>query len=176
MEQTKRSMMNKWASIVALVGAATAVAAPAHQHGQAQLEIALEGDRLSILLASPLDALVGFERAPRTESERQALASMGEALRDAGAMFALPEAAHCALLGVELDSPVLAQQPVKGGHADLLAHYRFRCTHSHTLHGIRTGLFEAFPRLRKLNLQFVGPAGQRAATLTPKNPRFAWLP
>jgi len=151
-----------------------AQAAPAHRHGEAELDVALEGDTLHILLTGPLEALVGFERAPRSEAERRALNAMAQTLRDAERMFALPAQAGCSAAGVTLDSPVLDGQPVSGGHADMAAHYHLKCKEAGALRELRTGLFEAFPRLGKIKLQFVGPDGQRAATLTRKNPRFAW--
>lgn len=154
--------------------AAPAWAAPAHHHGQARLEAVLEGDVLTVLLTSPLDALVGFERAPRSEPERRALAAMSETLREGGKMVLLPRDAGCTLQGVKLDSPVLTGRPVEGGHADSTAEYRFSCSRAASLREMRLGFFASFPRLHKIELQFVGPGVQRAATLTPKNPRFGW--
>ena len=42
-----------------------------HQHGVLKLDIAVESRKLSLQMASPLDNLVGFERAPRNAAERQ---------------------------------------------------------------------------------------------------------
>ena len=52
----------------ALVGAAQA--AGAHQHGVAQLEVAVDGNSLTVTLDTPLDNLLGFERGPRTDLPR----------------------------------------------------------------------------------------------------------
>ena len=152
-----------------LLAAATACAAPAHHHGQARLEGVQEGAMLQLELTSPLDALVGFERAPRNDAERSALAAMSDTLRDAGKMLSLPKEAGCHLQNVALESPV-----IEGGHADITAQYRFSCSQPDRLRELRVGFFASFPRLHKIELRFAGQSGQRAATLTAKTPRFAW--
>ena len=43
----------------------------AHVHGVAKMDIAVEPKTIVVHLETPLDNLVGFERAPRTDSERQ---------------------------------------------------------------------------------------------------------
>ncbi|MCM8594809.1 DUF2796 domain-containing protein [Accumulibacter sp.] len=46
----------------------------AHVHGQGQLDLAIDHDLVTIELELPLEAVVGFERAPRNERERKAVA------------------------------------------------------------------------------------------------------
>ena len=58
---------------LALCGAA--FAGKAHQHGVARLDLAVDGGTVTIAVEMPLDALVGFERSPRTGAERQAAAA-----------------------------------------------------------------------------------------------------
>ena len=74
----------------ALMGAAQA--AGAHQHGVAQLEVAADGNSLTVTLDTPLDNLLGFERGPRTDAERKAVQAMAQRLRDA-ARLVVPAAA-----------------------------------------------------------------------------------
>ena len=52
-----------------------AAAQHAHEHGRLRLAIAIDGEQLSIALEAPLDSLVGFERAPRTDAERRSAAA-----------------------------------------------------------------------------------------------------
>ena len=62
-------------SLLAAGLAATALpawAAKAHQHGVARLDVAVEATRVTLYLDTPLDNLLGFERAPRTDAERKA--------------------------------------------------------------------------------------------------------
>src|SRR5690606_9635182 len=49
-----------------------------HQHGQAQLQIAIDREQLELLLVSPAYNLTGFEHRPQTPEQQQAV----EAIRD----------------------------------------------------------------------------------------------
>lgn len=151
-----------------------ALAAPAHVHGEAKLEIVVEGNTLAIHLDSPLANLLGFEHAPRTPAEQQAVKAMAATLRQAGRLFVLDAAAGCAAADVQLASPVLDGKVTADGHLDLEADFRWQCRHLPALRGIETRLFVAFPRLKRIGVDFAGPAGQQAGRLTPEVTRFAW--
>lgn len=77
----------------------------AHEHGVAELHVAIEAETMEIELVSPLDSLIGFEHAPRTPAQRAALAAAQAALRDPARVFVLPAAAACALQAVTLFTP-----------------------------------------------------------------------
>jgi hypothetical protein len=57
----------------ALCGGGHAWAADAHVHGQGRLDIAVDEGVLTLRLEAPLDSLVGFERAPHSAKERDAV-------------------------------------------------------------------------------------------------------
>ncbi len=149
-------------------------AAPAHVHGEARLEISVDGMQLVIWFESPLDSLLGFEHAPRNAAERQAVQAMAAKLKQASQMFVPSAAALCVSTGVELESPVFGGKTEPGGHNDLDARYTWRCTKPEALREVATGLFTAFPRLRRMAVEFAGPQGQRAGQLDARNPRFSW--
>ena len=46
-------------------------AGKAHVHGIAKLDVAVEATKITVQLESPLDNLLGYERAPRTDAERR---------------------------------------------------------------------------------------------------------
>jgi len=87
----------------------TLIAGEAHVHGQARLEIAVEGDILNLRLESPLDNLLGFERAPRNERERQAVKRMAAHLNDGATQFQPSPAAGCMPLDSRLEAPALGK-------------------------------------------------------------------
>ena len=80
-------------------------AAGAHSHGIARLEVAVDGATVTLRLASPLESLLGFERAPRNDAERGQVRAMAQALR-AGNPFVPTPAARCRLDKVDLASSV----------------------------------------------------------------------
>lgn len=163
-----RSMLRMGALALAAVWGFGAHAAPPHEHGVARLDVAVSADRLSIELDTPLHNLLGFERAPRTDAERQQAAALVQRLRDGAALFSVASAAGCKLSGVDLRShPLgLGNAPAGSGeHGDLLAVYDFRCSAGARAGFVEVGLFEAFAGLKRLDLQVQTPKGQLSATL-----------
>ncbi|MEN3112048.1 DUF2796 domain-containing protein [Uliginosibacterium paludis] len=158
-------------------------AAPAHVHGQGNLEIALDGAQLSLHLESPLHDLIGFERAPRNAAEQQKVRDMAARLRAADRLFLPTAAAGCTLQSVSLVSavldPALLGEAGKAGgdsdgHADLDADFSFRCDKPEVLQGLKVALFGQFPGLHRLQASFAGPRGQKAARLDAANPELRW--
>ncbi len=169
-----------WAAMVAggvLAGlSAGAWAGKAHVHGAARLDIAVEPTRVTLFLETPLENLLGFERAPRTEAERAAADAMLARLRAFDGLLRVDGAAGCKPGAVRIDAPALAQGGTasdKDGHADLEAQFEFVCTAGTKAGFVEVGLFDAFPRLTRLELQLVGPRGQLKATLRRPNSRVA---
>lgn len=143
-----------------------ASAAPAHQHGQGRLSVVVDGPALVIELELPQDALVGFERPPRTVAEQQAAAAALARLKDGASLFAADAAAQCQLVQAQVQAPVLeGRGPAVGGHADADVSYEFRCAEPAKLQQLEQRLFDTFRRLERLQVQRVGPAGQRQLTL-----------
>jgi hypothetical protein len=155
------------ALLLALPLAATA--GKAHQHGVARLDIGADPGKIVIALESPLDNLLGFERAPRTDAERKIVADAVAKLKDGPALFRIDPAAACTLASVELTSAPLklgsaAAAAKDDGHGDLDAEYTFTCTGSPAGH-VEIALFDAFPRLQRLQVQAATAKGQASQTL-----------
>lgn len=149
----------------------------AHVHGVAKLEVAVEGGRIDLRLESPLEALLGFERAPRNDQERAAVERMQQTLKQAHEVFVPTAAAGCKLVSVKVVAPSLEAQPAKGGqeaHGDLDAAFRFTCAQPGKLTGMEVRLAEAFPRMRRVDAQVVSGKGQSAARLTAKMRFLSW--
>jgi hypothetical protein len=157
----------------AMTLAGPAGAAQPHQHGVAQLNVVVEPARVTLELDTPLDNLLGFERAPRTDAERDKAAAAVATLRAGDTLFRLAGAAGCSMAKVELQSAALAlgPQPAAGskdareGHAELEGLYEFKCKDGSKASFLEVGLFEAFPGFKRIELQVVTPRGQVKATL-----------
>ena len=177
--KTSRIGLQLGALALALATLNTAQAGKAHVHGVAKLDVAIEGNKLTVALESPLDSLLGFERAPRTDAERKAAADMLARLRSGGALFQADAAAQCVLSKAEVSAPVLeavakAAVPAvtttsgkapPNEHADLDASYEYTCAQPQQLRSLDLGLFDAFPRMQRIEVQVAGPQGQSKATL-----------
>lgn len=158
----------------------------AHVHGVAKLEVAVEGAHIDLHLESPLEALLGFERAPRTDKERAAVARMNQALKQADKLFSPTAMAGCKLVSVQVEAPVLEAGHKEHGekgkhdeheheaHADLDADFRFTCAQPGKLTGLEVRLADTFPGMRRVDAQVVSGKGQSAARLTAKMRFLSW--
>lgn len=149
----------------------------AHVHGQARLEVVVEGTELHLRLESPLEALLGFERAPRTPKERAAVDRMRQALKQADRLFVPTAAAGCGLVSTQVEAPVLETghgADHGDGHGDLHAAFRFTCARADKLTGMEVRLADVFPRMRRVDAQVVSGRGQSAARLTAKTRFLNW--
>lgn len=148
----------------------------AHVHGEADLIIAVDGNQLQLELTSPLDSLLGFEHASRTEKQRKAAQALRERFARPETLFAPSAAARCTAAPAQLKAPVLdaAAGNKADGHAELEASIVFRCEAPDALKEVDVRLFDAFAPLHRVKAQVAGPRGQRGATLTPKRRVVSW--
>jgi hypothetical protein len=184
MTQTFRHLAALAAAALMVAALPRAQAAAAHAHGAAELDVAVDGPTISLQLRSPLDSLLGFERAPRNDAERERVRVMARALRE-GNPFVPTAAARCRLDRVTLASPVLAPEllgergsSAPGGaaddHAELEAGFVYRCEDAAALRGLDVMLFDHFKRLQRVDARVAGPKGQSAAKLSWRARQLRW--
>ena len=159
--------------LLAVLAALSLPAHAQHAHGEGKLEVVIDKGDIAIDLELPLDAAVGFERAPKNEREKAALATAEKVLGDA-ALFVPTPAANCKAQAPRVVMPAFGAKHGDDGHADIDASYVYRCADPAALKSVETGIFKSFKRLYRLEAQRVGPGGQGAMRLTPKNPVLTW--
>lgn len=145
-----------------------AQAAPPHEHGVARLDVAADAGHVALFLEVPLDSLVGFEREPRTDAERQQVDAMLARLRNAALLFGVDPAAQCGAPRVALVSSALGfggAPPGRDGHAELQASIDYDCKSGQRAGFVEARLFDAFPRLIRIDVQVATRRGQLKATL-----------
>lgn len=79
----------------------------AHVHGNATMNLALDGGKLMVELLSPAANIFGFEHLPQNEADEHTVHEATEQLQQAGAIFVLPESAMCKASGVTVDGEVI---------------------------------------------------------------------
>lgn len=176
-----RTTLLTWlaASALTLVGVSAHAHRPhaAHVHGAADLGVVVDGAAMTLQWVSPLETLLGFERAPRTDAEKDEVNQMLARLRAAYRLFVVDPAARCTLEAVHLQSAVLGlgpSEPLSDGHAELQASISFRCADAGKAKFIDTTVFQDFPALRRVNVELVTPRGQFKRKLTRAATRLAW--
>ena len=154
--------------IVLCMMAGPALAAKAHEHGVVRLSIAVDAQRITLALDSPLENLVGFEHSPRTDAERRVAEAALARLRNAAKLFRIDPAAQCTLATVDLVSAPLKLGAPTGqdrGHGDLEGGFEFNCKDARRAGFIEVGLFAAFARLQRIEVQMVSAKGQHKVIL-----------
>jgi hypothetical protein len=166
--RTLRAFALVLVSTLAFAGSAAWAAKP-HQHGVARLDVAVEPGKVTIDLDTPLDNLLGFERAPRSDDERRRADAAVATLKAADKLLRIDPAAQCIVARVTLDSAALQlgtpdPKAAAEGHADLDASFEFACKGGAPSF-VEIGLFEAFARLQRIEIQTATAKGQNKAVL-----------
>jgi len=150
----------------------------AHEHGVAKLNAVLDGNTLELELDSPAMNLVGFEHAASSDADKAKVAAVRQQLEQPLKLFGLASAAGCKEDQQALESPLFGDtakaddegdEHEKGhGHSDINAHYQLTCATPEKLAQIDlTPLYKAFPATQKINVQLIGPNGQKGVETSP---------
>lgn len=184
----RASRFRVFAAVLAATALASAAwAGKAHEHGVARLDVGVEAGRVTLSLEVPLEDLVGFERAPRTDAERAAVTTALARLTEVDRLVRIDGAAGCGPGKVVLVAPMWgidaaavpgAASPASAAparapsapapreaHGDLEATFEFRCSNAPRAGHIEVGLFEAFARLKRIEVQAVTARGQMKVVL-----------
>lgn len=164
-----------FAAIAALLSLhATASDNPgAHQHGFAELQIAIEDNRADILLLSPAYNLLGFEHQPRTSGQHQQLQALNQ-WATTTPLLNTPENT-CRITGASFQGDS-SQDAGNGhshhdhahhdnGHSDLEITQSLICEGLTGHRTLTTPLTAQFPAFEQLKIQWVGTSGQGATRL-----------
>jgi len=88
-----------------------------HEHGHAKLNIAISDDQVLAELISPAANIVGFEHAPESEADHEAIESAAETLRNGESLLVFSAAAGCQLTDADVESELLEHDEHHGDHA-----------------------------------------------------------
>ena len=88
----------------------------AHEHGHGTLDIVVEGEDLVVELRIPAVNVVGFEHAPRNDSERDAVRQALVPFRDAASVLVPSAEAKCEIEKVE--AGIAGWDQEENGHRD----------------------------------------------------------
>jgi hypothetical protein len=135
-----------------------------HAHGKGEMELTLQDGSIRAIFRTPMDSLLGFEHAPKTEAQKAAVAQLKSKLSDPALFFIPTPAAQCAAGAAEASSALFTGQ-VSGGHSDLEYRFSFQCANIQALKSIEALLFADYPRLHEIRAIVVDPKGQRSVTL-----------
>ncbi len=149
-----------------LVAAAPPRHLGAHVHGVATLNVALDGQLLSIEGEMPGVNIVGFEHPPHTEAERATLKDSEATLRNPGEWMKPNAEARCAITTAEVKDDGFRADARKGEHADFDTRYLFTCQAPLNLRTIELSLIQRFPGTHEVRVNAALPSGQAEEIFT----------
>ena len=180
--------------VFAAVGATAAETHDAHEHGAAEIELAVEGAEVVVNFASPLYNLVGFEHAPHDEADREAVAAARALLDDPANLAAFHADAGCMAVDTDVhwgaadaaqedehdahgdehdahaDEHEAHEDEPEEQHADVTVAIRYSCDQPDRLASLTVTAFESFERLEEVEVRGVGPGGAVAETPSRSSP------
>ena len=136
-----------------------------HQHGKGVLEIVVEGQILSGILEIPLEALLGFEHAPKTSKEKIAQSKLETRLSSIDAWFEINSEMQC----LPRPPQVKLERDAQAKHSDLLYTFSYTCANPSALREIRILFFKEYPNIKEIKVEVASPKGQRLIMATPKS-------
>ncbi|WP_054913701.1 DUF2796 domain-containing protein [Pseudomonas sp. NBRC 111127] len=157
----------------------------AHEHGVAKLNVVLDGNTLELELDSPAMNLVGFEHAASSDADKAKVAAVRQQLEQPLKLFGLASAAGCKEDQQALESPLFGDaakadddgdEHEKGHmHSDINAHYQLTCATPEKLTQLDLApLYKTFPATQKINVQLIGPNGQKGVETSPAKAMVAF--
>jgi uncharacterized protein DUF2796 len=157
-----------------------------HEHGRGTLNIAVEGNRVSMELEVPGMDIVGFEHEAKSRKDKTTLEKAKEKLSAPLTLFKLPPSAGCRLMEAKVEVETGEQQdhatkeekagdPAKSSekehhHSEFHNQYSLECTSPASITTIEFGYFKAFAGAEKLDVNLITPKGQNKYEVTRANP------
>jgi hypothetical protein len=142
----------------------------AHAHGKGELELLVDGQTIQGVFRTPMDSLLGFEHAPKTDAQRNAVDSLRKRLENPAAILSPNLEAQCTAKHQDATS-TLFTGAVKGGHSDFEYRFTFVCAQPTKLSALELVALKEFKRLSEVRVQLVTGSAQKALVLRKRDPR-----
>ncbi len=158
--------------------------AQAHEHGVAEVGVAVEGKSVQIAFTAPGSAIMGFEHEAKTDADKKKMADAFAKFRaNVGSMFVFDQALGCKLSTVSIglggdhdhgdgEDHGHAHDHAHGhdhgddhGHSDVRALVEVSCSRSAEGSTLRFQVSRHFPEATTLRVQVVGNNFQTGAEL-----------
>ena len=160
-------------------GSVSAIENPgAHQHGHAELQLAIEGNRIDLIFTSPAYNLLGFEYRARTEEQKALVTETTNWLGETPLVDTAE--AGCTVMNAVVHSQVGGDEHSHGdqehdhddGHMEESTHSDFEvsqtltCSNMNASEALSTQLTKRFPEIEHLVVEWVWSGGQGAQELS----------
>ena len=146
----------------------------AHQHGASKLNVAIEGQTISMELSAPANDIVGFEARPRTDKQKAAVEQATATLRDPLKLFTLPAVAGCTVASASVEQVFEeGATPEASDHSEFEGRYSLSCSNMAALSEVEFPYFKLFPKADEIDVQVISPKGQKSFEVKRNRPRLS---
>lgn len=159
----------------------------AHVHGEATLNLVIDGNELLLELDSPAANLLGFEHAPQNQAQKQQLKKTQSLLSEVDSLVELSNL-NCQLVSAEIDMPFADHKSdhhdshdhhddhhkkhhdtEAAEHSEIHAQYSLNCPPGKPIEQLTLSLFQHFSGLEKLQVMWINGNLQGVSRLTANN-------
>ena len=140
----------------------------AHEHGFAQLNVAIDSNILMLEFTSPAANIIGFEHRIKNNEEQKIYDAAVQQLKQPAILFSANSEALCAITELDVSSSLDSDKAHKQHH-DFSAEYTFTCHNIKELAHIHTKLLHMFPNTQEVQVQIIDNNGQRTTQLNQFN-------
>ena len=145
----------------------------AHEHGSANLDIAIDTDTIHMSFESPAVNIVGFEYDTKDQQQLLLIKQAIDALSNVEAMFSLVGDVSCQTVKSSAhwvtEHEEDHEQTPSAQHAEFIAEYELSCKQLDNLAAIEVNLFDFFKAIADLDVQVIYSGGQVKQALNSDN-------
>ena len=139
-----------------------------HEHGVAELNLAVDGSSVLIELESPAVNIVGFEHKPQNKAEQDQVEQAINQLKQAKALFLFTSDANCHLDAVEVETELQQDHEQHDHdhhesdveHSEFSVNYTFSCDSIEKLEQVEVTLFQEFNGIESITGQLITTKSQ----------------
>ncbi len=169
-----------------------------HEHGAANLKIAMEGEKLHVEFEVPSESLIGFEHFPKSQSNRENFSESIKILSDPARLFSISSEGECLLVGMKISQSLFSNEDEHGHdesedehghdesedehghdesekseiHSEFKSNYSWNCQHLDEIDSIGTQLMTFFPKIEEIRVNWISSNGQGSLELESKEDRI----
>jgi hypothetical protein len=151
----------------------------AHVHGQADLNLNVQGNSLNIELVIPAMDALGFEHRPQNDTEKEKVREIAKLLNEVDSWIVPANEALCKLESSTLSQPYeiahsdthKKEQDADDKHAphsDFIITGQWYCAKANDLRRIRLDIFRHLPNVQTVNAKWIKNGAAGVSTLTVK--------
>ena len=167
-----------------------------HEHGAANVMLAMEGEKLQLKFEVPSESLIGFEHFPKSQDQRWYFNEAIKSLLEPSKLFSIPADAECLLVGINVSQSLFAAKDEHGHeekdehgheekdehghdesdkseiHSEFSSKYHWNCEHLDEIDSIGTQLMNIFPRIEEIRVRWITKNNQGSIELESKDDRI----